>query len=125
LRDLLNLDWIGLWKLDLLLPGSQYGFRKGRSCNDCIALLLLEIYKGFLNRNPVGVLFLDIKGAYDNVIPNILVDIINDMRIPMQYKKILGNLMMYRNVKLGMINMSRADLLGLGVSLRIYHKVRR
>jgi len=74
-------------ELDLLLPGSQYGFRKGRSCEDSIALLLLEIYKDFLNRNPVGVLFLDIKDAYDNVIPSILVDIINDMRIPFQYKK--------------------------------------
>jgi len=56
-------------ELDMLLPGTQYGFRKGRSCDDCIALLLLEIHKEFINHNPVRVLFLDIKGTYDNVNP--------------------------------------------------------
>jgi len=64
-----------------------------------IALLLLEIYKGFINRKPIGVLFLDIKGVYDNVNPSILIDIINDMRIPVQSKKFISNLLSYRNVK--------------------------
>jgi len=52
--------------LDMLLPGSQYGFWKGRSCDDCITLLLMEIYKGYISHNPVRAFFLDIKGAYDN-----------------------------------------------------------
>jgi len=62
-------------ELDFLLPGHQYGFQKGRSCDDYITLLLLEIYKGFMNHDSVEVLLLDIKGAYDNVRPNILFNI--------------------------------------------------
>jgi len=65
LRNLLKTKLERFVELDFLLPGHQYGFRKGRSCDDCITLLLLEIYKGFINHDLVGVLLLDIKGAYD------------------------------------------------------------
>jgi len=30
-------------ELDLLLPPSQFGFRKSKSCDDCISLMLLEV----------------------------------------------------------------------------------
>jgi len=85
-------------ELDLLLSCLQYGFRKGRSCDDCIALLLLKIYKGFITHNhPMGVLFLDIKRAYDNVNPNILFDIVNTMKISIHYKNFVHNLIRYIN----------------------------
>jgi len=84
-------------ELDLLLP-SQFGFCKGRSCDDCFALLMLEVYRGFINHNPMGALFLDIKGPYDNVKPNILLDIVNSIRIPVDYKSFIGNLINHRYV---------------------------
>jgi len=37
---------------------------------------MLEVHKGFINHDLVGALFLDIKGAYDNVKPSILFDIV-------------------------------------------------
>jgi len=87
-----------LVELDLLLPCTQYSFRKGKLCDDCITLLLLEIYKGFISHNLVGILFLDIKGAYDNVNLGILFDLINIMKIPIQYKNFIRNLIDYRYV---------------------------
>jgi len=85
-------------ELDLLLPSSQFGFRKGKSCDDCLSILMLEIYRGFTNHEPVGALFLDIKGAYDNVNPGILFDSINAMKIPVTYKRFIRNLICFRKV---------------------------
>jgi len=91
-------------ELDLLLSPSQFDFRKGRSCDDYISLMVLEVYKGFINHDPVGVLLLDIKGIYDNVKPNILFDIINNIRIPIHYKVFIRNLISHRYASTNLAN---------------------
>jgi len=53
----------------------------------------LEINKAFFMREKVGALFLDVKGAYDNVDPSILFDMINDLSIPVGYKLFIKNLL--------------------------------
>ncbi|XP_077276971.1 uncharacterized protein LOC143905419 [Temnothorax americanus] len=73
-------------ELEMLLPNCQYGFRRGKSCDDCLALINLEVYKAFAQRSMTGALFLDIKGAYDNVNPCTLFSLINKLRIPSGYK---------------------------------------
>lgn len=45
-----------------------------------------------------GTLFLDIEGAYDNVIPQILFNSINDFRILKDYKKFFSNLLCSKTV---------------------------
>jgi len=35
-------------ELDCLLPDIQFGFKKGKSCEDCLALINLKIYKAFI-----------------------------------------------------------------------------
>jgi hypothetical protein len=45
-----------------VLSGTQFGFRKGKGTTDCLAVL----------KNQVLVAFLDITGAYDNVLIDIL-----------------------------------------------------
>jgi len=84
-------------ELDNLIPDTQFGFRKGKSYNDCLALINLEINKLFISRQKVGTLFLDIKAAYDNV-PSILFDIINNLKIPIGYKKFIKNLLKFRDI---------------------------
>jgi len=74
-------------ELDYLVPDSQFGFRKDRLCDDCLSLINLEIHKSFFAGEKLGALFLDIKAAYDNVIPSVLFDIINNLKIPYDYKK--------------------------------------
>jgi len=58
----------------------------------------LEVHKGYINHDPVGALFLDIKGAYDYVNPSILFDIVNNIRIPPQYKHFIRNLISHRYI---------------------------
>jgi len=36
-------------KLEYLIPESQYGFRRNKSCENCIALGNLEIYRIFMS----------------------------------------------------------------------------
>jgi len=75
-----------------VLPDFQFGFRRGKSCEDCLSLLFLDIYRGFARRDFVRAIFLDIKAAYDNVDPGILFDAINSFNIPRYYKKFIMNL---------------------------------
>jgi len=34
---------------EYLLPDIQFGFRRGKSCDDCLTLINLEIYKIFIS----------------------------------------------------------------------------
>jgi len=43
---------------------------------------------------------LDIRAAYNNVIPSILLDIINNLKIPLGYKKFIGNILNYRYIEI-------------------------
>ncbi|XP_071575663.1 uncharacterized protein [Temnothorax nylanderi] len=85
-------------ELDYVFPNCQFGFQRGKSCEDCLALINVEIYKSFALRQMTGAIFLDIKGAYDNVNPQILFKMINELKIPVGYKKFLRNLIGPRNV---------------------------
>lgn len=103
-------------EMDYLLRNSQYGFRKERSCNDCLAVINLNVYKAFSGRSYVGGLFVDIKSAYDNVDPKRLFDLIDTFKIPIGYKWFVRNLISPRNAnffKSGLFFSSRCLRKGL------------
>uniref|UniRef100_A0AAG5DGL5 Reverse transcriptase domain-containing protein n=1 Tax=Anopheles atroparvus TaxID=41427 RepID=A0AAG5DGL5_ANOAO len=52
------------------LSNTQYGFRKSRSTNDCLALLTTEIELAHLRKQNLTAVFLDIQGAFDSVSPH-------------------------------------------------------
>jgi len=81
-----------------LIPDAQFGFRRGMSCEDCLAIINLEINKTYLSKVKMGTLFLDIKAAYDNVDPAILFNTINNLKIPLGYKKFIKNLLEFREI---------------------------
>jgi len=54
----------------------QYGFRKGKSCQDNLAILSTDIWLGISEMQFVPCLFLDITGAFDNLQPIILHNIL-------------------------------------------------
>lgn len=59
-----RLNW---WlKYHNLLPDSQFGFRKQKSCIDNLSILYSEIVKGFLEGKAVSAAFLDIESAFDS-----------------------------------------------------------
>ena len=81
-----------------LLSPCQYGFRKGRSCADNLAILSSKLHLAASLSMTSGCLFLDIAAAYDNVIPNILIwDLIN-FRLPWKVCKFILNLTTVRYV---------------------------
>jgi len=45
-------------------------------------ILTSDIYKGFINNSPTICAFLDIKRAFDNVVPNILIQDLKNIGIP-------------------------------------------
>lgn len=55
-----------------LLPSSQFGFRKGKSCLDNITNLTLKVDEAFSQKKEVLAAFLDVQGAFDNVSIDIL-----------------------------------------------------
>lgn len=81
-----------------ILNNNQFGFRPNRSCIDSLALLLSEIQRQFYKRQNVVALFLDIKGAYDNVIPEIVIEDLVTLGIPNNLIKFIYNLISERNI---------------------------
>lgn len=64
------------------MPKTQNGFRCGRSCTDNLATLLSDIVKAFNEDKVVAAVFLDIIGAYNEVLPDILIYKLIDLGIP-------------------------------------------
>jgi len=64
------------------LPNSQFGFRKQKSCMDNLSLLYTDMIKGFQKKNMVPAVFLDIQSAYDNVLPDILINKLLELGVP-------------------------------------------
>lgn len=62
-----------------VVPDFQLGFRRGRSVDDSLSVLSSEIRLAFKRGIRLGALFLDIKGAFDNVNPEILRDILGQV----------------------------------------------
>ncbi|XP_058805042.1 uncharacterized protein LOC131672100 [Phymastichus coffea] len=57
-----------------LLPVSQHGFRKGHSCSDNLSNLTLKVEEAFVEKKEVLAAFLDVRGAFDNVKIDILLN---------------------------------------------------
>lgn len=77
---------------NFIIPDIQFGFRSYKSCIDNLVILTNFIHSAFLkNQYAVGI-FLDIKGAFDNVIPSILIRDLEDIGIPALLRKFFENL---------------------------------
>ncbi|KAL7294944.1 hypothetical protein TKK_0011864 [Trichogramma kaykai] len=75
-----------------LLSESQFGFRKSRSCIDNLSILVNYTQKAFFEGQRVVAVFLDIKGAYNNVVPELLVKDLAQLNIPLEYLKFFQQL---------------------------------
>lgn len=63
--------WIEFKKV---LPKSQFGFRRNSSCSDNLAILSANVKYNSLRNKDTAAVFLDIKGAYDNVLCDVLMN---------------------------------------------------
>ncbi|CAD6235251.1 GSCOCG00007873001-RA-CDS [Cotesia congregata] len=82
-----------------ILPGSQNGFRKGRSCADNLTLLCVDVLKSFKSGEATAAMFLDIKAAYDNVLPDVLLFKLKRLGFPMNTLAFVYNLVSERSLR--------------------------
>jgi len=80
-----------------IISDNQFGFRPDRSCTDSLVIFSGDVHKGFAcNVSTIGT-FLDIKGAFDNVIPNILIQELESIGIPARIRMFIHNLLFDRS----------------------------
>ena len=81
-----------------ILPRFFQGFRRGKSCHDCLAPLHLDAIIAKQKKNILGVLGLDIEGTYDNVHLITLLDKLENLNIPLRIRKFISNLIFNRSI---------------------------
>lgn len=79
-----------------IFPDSQFGFRCGRSCVDSIVGLTSFVHASFAAGKVVVRAFIDIRRAFDNVIPAILMRDLVELGVPAQVRKFIHNLIIER-----------------------------
>lgn len=77
-------------------PITQFGFRMLRSCADNLAILSTEILTGFAANQYTACVFIDIKGAFDNVDPKTLYKDLARLGIPQKIANFIYFLLAYR-----------------------------
>lgn len=88
---LLRLDkWV---ESNGLLSDTQFGFRRGKGTNDCLALLSTEIQLAYARKQQMGSVFLDIKGAFDSVCVDVLSDKLHASGLSPLMNNFLSNLL--------------------------------
>lgn len=65
-----------------IIPVDQYGFRKGKSTMDNLSCLVGDIRNNFRNNKYTLAVFLDIKGAFDNIDHCYLIKSLSSLGIP-------------------------------------------
>lgn len=81
-----------------ILAKTQSGFRKGKSCMDNLSVLTSEIHNSFYRNKKIAALLLDVKGAYDNVIPELLIVDLIDVGLPRKIVMFIQNLVSERSL---------------------------
>lgn len=81
-----------------ILPKTQNGFRKGKSCNDNLVRLLLFIDMNKINDCDTLATFIDISQAFDNIILDILVEKLSKIGCSLRFIKFTKFITHERNV---------------------------
>ena len=81
-----------------LLPDTQFGFCKNKSCTDNISIPIYIIYSSFANNSIVAALFLDVEAAFNGVAPGILPHKLRDLGLPENVCKFFYNLTSQRYI---------------------------
>ncbi|NEV49194.1 reverse transcriptase family protein [Wolbachia pipientis] len=83
-----------LWLVEsqAALPNEQMGFRPNRSCSDNLVALTNNIQASFLAGEVMAVAFLDISGAFDNVLPETIISEFRRIGAPARIRKFVENI---------------------------------
>lgn len=121
-----RLDWFV--EANGIIPHVQYGFRRGRSCADSFISLISDLKIAKNLKSHTVCVFLDVQGAFDNVDPGILVNIMSDIGIPGRLcqwiYKFLNNRTLYvkfNNILHGPRTASKGTMQGATLSPLLYN----
>ena len=64
------------------VPANQFGFRRGRSSMDCVASVVADVLQGFGRAEGTLALALDLKGAFNAVLPGVLLHQLSELEAP-------------------------------------------
>ena len=81
-----------------IFPKNFNGFRRGKSCANCLAALQMDVLIAREKNELLGVLSLDLEGAYDKVNLEVLLKILRDLGFPSIITNFVYNLIMDREV---------------------------
>lgn len=97
-----------------VISADQSGFRKGRSCIDNVLNLSLCVQDGFRSNRDTVAVFLDIKGAFDNVVPSILLQQLVEIGCSQKFNDFVSHLCLKRFIT-SIINMNDPRCVTKGV----------
>ena len=81
-----------------LIPDTQNGFRKVKSCQHALATLITDVHIAWCNKESTCCCALDIKSAFVDVDTVILNNILKKQKIPAKIRKFIFNLNTNRNL---------------------------
>lgn len=111
-----RLNWFVEYKE--ILPRSQFSFRRNKSCIDNLAILQSEILLVFKKDRALPAAFLDIKSAYDNVLPNILISKLIDLGVSPNVTAFIQNATYSRQVHCRFENIDEIIFISKGLPQR-------
>jgi hypothetical protein len=76
-----------------ILSPTQYGFRKRKCKQDCLAMLTTNISRSFEMKKQTVAAFLDISGACDNVLIDVLCGVMLEKKLPLGIFRFMWSLL--------------------------------
>lgn len=83
------------------LSNNQYGFRKGRSCEDCLLECNKRLERMKSSAKVVVAVSLDIKGAFDHMLYGHILDGLEKFEVPEYIRKIIRSYLYERTIEYG------------------------
>ena len=71
-----------LMERDRCIPANQFGFRRGRSSMDCVGSVVADVLQGFGRAKSTLALALDLKGAFNAVLPGVVLRQLSELDVP-------------------------------------------
>ena len=98
-----------------LLSNTQFGFRRGKGTNDCLALLSTEMDIAFGKKQQMASVFLDNKGTFDSVSIEVLAEKLHYCGLPSRLYNFLINLLSEKHMHFirGSLSTMRFSYMGL------------
>lgn len=84
-----------------LIPDHQFGFRRERSALDCVSVLAMDINKNFSHGKSTAVVALDIKGAFNALLPSAVLQQLRDDEVPGRLLNFISFMITNRSLHFG------------------------